>query len=488
MGVDPGGGLGALVAWLLGGLFFLVVAGLQNFAPPPPPADSVQRVEPFGQAGLVGRMAVRLNALLEDLDPAQAEQQMSIYLQLMQDSAYTPAEISAVPIVAHEIGGPERALEAVRWSRSALDALQGADEEAVDAAGADLDTQAELFVALRDEPGAYALTGPGLIPPDRRDALRDRLGVFGELIVAIDDGDRATLDDLRSGGAAIIVFGLVVGVLAIGVLLASVTCFVLALVWMRRWRARMAVPTPGGSVFLETWAAFVVGFLLVILLQGLLVALTGGAPGTEPAALMMQWLLLGVVFWPLLRGMAWGEFCRAVGLYRGRGVLREMGVGVFAYLAFLPCYVAAVLLTFVLILLWDLARASMGLPPGEPPSNPVLELIGQGDVLMIVALFLLATIWAPLVEELVFRGAMYRHLRARLGGATGVVLSALITGLLFAFMHGYGPLLTPPLIALALLFALLREWRGSLIAAITAHWLHNFTLIVLMLVGVSLLG
>lgn len=484
VGVDPGGATGAALAWGLGLLAFLIVAGMQNLLPAPAPADPTVRVQTFGQAELTGKVAVKMFEALESLQPGSGAQ-MRTYVQVMKDSAFNAAEVASVPIVAFEIDGAEGGLEAVDWARRELNAredalAEDASEAAIESyelAHADLSAQAELFIALRDTPGAYVLTGPGLIDADRRALMVDRLGVFGELIVALDAGDEDELEELRSGGWGILVFGLAAGLFAIGVLLASVTCFVLALVWMRRWRWRMDVPTPGGSVFLESWALFVGGFLVLILVQGLV-------PMPPAAGLMLQWLLLLAALWPLARGLRGGEYRKAIGLHRGRGVLREIGVGVFAYLAFLPVYVVAVLFTFALVIVWGIVSQSLGLGSDEPLSNPVLELIAGGDVLLLIALFLLATVWAPLVEELIFRGAMHRHLRARIG----IAASGLATGLLFAFMHGYGPLLVPPLIALAMLFALLREWRGSLIAAITAHWLHNFTLMLLMLAAVTVLG
>jgi membrane protease YdiL (CAAX protease family) len=47
--------------------------------------------------------------------------------------------------------------------------------------------------------------------------------------------------------------------------------------------------------------------------------------------------------------------------------------------------------------------------------NPVLELVQGADVLAILLLVSLATVWAPVAEEIVFRGALYRHVRARRG-------------------------------------------------------------------------
>ena len=44
-----------------------------------------------------------------------------------------------------------------------------------------------------------------------------------------------------------------------------------------------------------------------------------------------------------------------------------------------------------------------------------------------------------------------------------------------------------PLISLGFMFAFMREWRGSLIAPITAHFIHNFSLITFMIIFVQLI-
>lgn len=495
-GADPGGPFGGLLAWLLGGLVFLLVAGLQNFAPAPEvPAEQVSRMQSFGVPGILGRAAVRLSSLLEGMQEGSSGQ-VAVYVEEMALNAGSPAEHVAVSVVALEVVGPDAALERVEGARFALDEVESRALEAraeAEAAGEtfqdepamvlavahardDLDALEAMYIAVRDGDEGVP---PAVLSDDRRTGLVDRLGYFGELASALDTGDAVVLDELRAGGAALLVFGLVVLLLGVGVVLASIVCFVLAIVMMRKWRLSMPVPKPGGSVFIESWAVFVVGFLVVILVGGALGAALNNNPIAVPLGMLLQWTLLIAAFWPLVRGMRWKDFKLASGFNTGEGLLKEFSLGVFAYVAFLPIYVLAVLFTFLLLVVYGMLAGG----DAETPSNPVLDLIGSADWFTIIVLYTLATVWAPLVEELVFRGAMYRHLRARMG----LWLAGPITGLAFAFMHGYGPLLTPPLLALAMLFVFLREWRGSLVAAIAAHWLHNTALVLLMIVAVSLL-
>jgi len=52
-----------------------------------------------------------------------------------------------------------------------------------------------------------------------------------------------------------------------------------------------------------------------------------------------------------------------------------------------------------------------------------------------------------------------------------------IMGVLFAAIHPQGLATIPALAGLAIGFALIREWRGSLIAPMAAHAMHNGILV-----------
>ena len=116
------------------------------------------------------------------------------------------------------------------------------------------------------------------------------------------------------------------------------------------------------------------------------------------------------------------------------------------------------------------------------PNNPMIDIISSGNALFIVGFLSLAVIWAPLVEETVFRGALFRHMSSSLG----VVIAALFSATLFAGMHGYGILFLPPLISLGATFAFIRAWRGSILGCMAAHALHNGFIMIMMILVFSL--
>ena len=89
-----------------------------------------------------------------------------------------------------------------------------------------------------------------------------------------------------------------------------------------------------------------------------------------------------------------------------------------------------------------------------------------------LSLFLYAltpTCIAPVVEELVFRGLLYTHIRAKMGPLPTI----LITGALFGLLHG-GPLPYAVSIVLSgIIYGIVREKTGGITAHVAAHLLNN---------------
>ena len=98
-----------------------------------------------------------------------------------------------------------------------------------------------------------------------------------------------------------------------------------------------------------------------------------------------------------------------------------------------------------------------------------------------------ASFVAPLVEETMFRGVLYRHLRDatwRWPPLVSIALAAGLNSFIFAAIHPQGLMAVPLLTALALGFSMARQWRGSLMAPMMMHAMHNgmvTSLLVLML-------
>jgi membrane protease YdiL (CAAX protease family) len=129
------------------------------------------------------------------------------------------------------------------------------------------------------------------------------------------------------------------------------------------------------------------------------------------------------------------------------------------YLAGLTPFLAATLLSFMFC-------QSLGYT--DLVQNTVKEF-QSGDRAQMIKIFLLATLFAPFWEEMVFRGIVYPWLKSKVSQKYALILSAL----LFASIHNHLPAFFP-LALFGLALALVYEYTGSLVSSIVLHALFNF--------------
>jgi membrane protease YdiL (CAAX protease family) len=255
--------------------------------------------------------------------------------------------------------------------------------------------------------------------------------------------------------AAIAFMAIVLAALAAGLVL-----FIIAIVQRRkgRLRSKLVMPVSPGDSLLEAFALFLAGLIaLPALAQSLL-------PGLEAAAAFFTFpIILLALFWPGIRGSKGKDVRKAIGWHRGEGVMREMGAGIVGYIAGLP------LLGFALIPVLLLSRSA-----GSVPSHPIVNEINNDPVSLTVILAL-ACVWAPVAEETFFRGALFGFLRRRWHWSAAGIVSAFI----FAIMHPQGWIAVPLLGTIGFTLSAIREWRGSIIASMTAHALNNGVVLLL---------
>jgi len=112
-----------------------------------------------------------------------------------------------------------------------------------------------------------------------------------------------------------------------------------------------------------------------------------------------------------------------------------------------------------------------------PPDLPIEVMLRDRLVANMFLLF--GILPAPFVEEFYFRGLLYPALQRRLGGATGVILTAAA----FAGLHAsqLAGALAPIVIlfAVGLVLTLIRALTGSVAAAFVFHVTYNATLFML---------
>lgn len=107
---------------------------------------------------------------------------------------------------------------------------------------------------------------------------------------------------------------------------------------------------------------------------------------------------------------------------------------------------------------------------GPPQSfqQSIVLLMQSADPLTLALIAVGAVLFAPLIEEVLFRGFLYRNLRDMMGRPLALILS----GLVFGLVHFHGDYILP-LAGLGVALALVYEWSGSLWVPIIAHAAWN---------------
>lgn len=322
------------------------------------------------------------------------------------------------------------------------------------------------------------------LPAETRDGLKQRHGWFADVLLSTGDH---TAPVRSAAEMQTTLFLLLITILGAGIGLAFIAGLVLLVVgivqvYSGRIRPSFAPPQRialtsdadarevwARGLFLETVAVFLGGFLALKVVHELLALAIGPRPWMIWSTLFGQWLLLLTIFWPVVRGLSWDQWKTLMGWRAPRGVPREVAAGFCAYIAALPIYFAMAIVVVILMLIVEAIRTASGLPPSPPPTNRITEIVGGGNTAVLAMIFLLATVWAPIVEESIFRGALYRALRGRFWLLGAGFLSAFV----FAAVHGYVAVQLLMVFTLGVVFAFMREWRNSLIPCVTAHAMHN---------------
>jgi membrane protease YdiL (CAAX protease family) len=245
--------------------------------------------------------------------------------------------------------------------------------------------------------------------------------------------------------------------------------------WRREWVSRAAPAHGRHAFYIEAFVLWVVlGIVATSIVEGLRDA---GLSSSVLDALQLQVLVPLVLLWARLRGSTWQMLRDDLGLHRGEGVPREVGAGALGYLAKLPLSAVALAVTVALTALVGMnAQTAASL-------HPAVQVLQSGSGVERAIVWVAGVGVAPVCEELLFRGLLWRHLRSltgRLAWLAGPVPAALASGLIFASLHPQGPLAVPALLVEGFALAMVRDWRGSLIAPITLHVMQNGVLMALL--------
>jgi len=455
------------LAWLVIALSVSFAVYQQNFSPPP--VADAQAGNPVGEALLdfQGRFWVGLvdwaggGVQLEDDQFKDGIRSLN---------AGDPWQRFRYLALVGDIEGPGRALEELADLRARLEQAEVALTE----------KQASVLVVLeRLWLGAEEQAGGGIVlEEESRLELTTALGWYGELVLSkfAEGGEVKPRDPRQVAGetfdAANRAFFLAGVALLMGLLALA---FFLWALRQRRVEFGIGGVAGFGGIYLETFAIWMVLFFLI----NLAVGASRLAEESLYPVLGAFFLSLAALVWPALRGVPWSRLKSDIGLTTGKGAVLELSFGLLGYLMALPMMMVGVLFFLLILMVSSSASPVVAGESFEPeafPSHPIMEWIisGGSDFTMIL---LLACVAAPIVEEIMFRGLLYRYLRERSrhrGLFPSAVLSALFSSFLFAAIHPQGLAVVPVLMGLACGFCMVREWRGSLLSSMAAHGLNNY--------------
>lgn len=230
-------------------------------------------------------------------------------------------------------------------------------------------------------------------------------------------------------------------------------------------RPRPPVPWAGAVAVLDVVVIYGAAQILAALIA---VLLSGAVDGDQDALLPLLIALSPVVslaatlLWLRLRYR--GPLTVLMGTRPPR--LSDAGIGVA---------VGLLCLLGQRIIVLGIATVAEGLGAELPVVQETFRTIAQRPGA--VPLFVVTTVvFAPLAEEILFRGVLFQGLRQR----TGFWVAALVSALLFTLPHlaeGGGVfasgVITSGILPLGIVFAALVERRGNLAPAIVAHATYN---------------
>jgi membrane protease YdiL (CAAX protease family) len=358
-------------------------------------------------------------------------------IHAMETDAHTPEDRLNLGIIAGEIQSGQEAI-------LRLDALSKTQ------------SSPELDNDIADLRTIYT-RGPSELDSTARDRLIRRHDFFAQVALAYGApaGADARKAIERPVMRTVVVLGSI-GLFLFFVLLASLGLFIAAIILATKGKIQRAyIPdATANSAFLEAFALYLILFGVVF---GWILRRLGLLDlNWEWAAWLIIPLAMSYVAW---RGATDVERQKAFGWYIGRGWLREIGAGLVGYIAGLIVIAPGFLVTLGLVR-W--AHAA--------PEHPIVHELLSGSAWRVAAIYGLACVFAPVLEETMFRGALFHHLRRRWPW----VASAPVTALIFAMLHPQGWVTVPALASIAIVLAGLREWRGTIIAPMAAHALNNF--------------
>jgi membrane protease YdiL (CAAX protease family) len=421
---------------------------------------------PFGQTLFTLQAQYLLGAAQLVDDP----QQEAIQRTLARWQTTTDWQRIRLAVLVAEVQGPEAALQRLREVQDAPVAPDAEPDEG---------TSVEILMRIFEDHSQDKRSAPS-IDPEEREQLKSQLGWFGKLALAPPE-QQSPLREQVIAEAWQTVYAIIVAVAAVGItgMLGLFVLLVFGALLFTSNLSGLKVTRGYGGVYLETFTLWLVLFLALNVAASLWL----GSEALAAIGLIALGGSLLALVWPLLRGVSWQRLREDMGWTMGRGLARECLFGLGGYAMAIPLVFLAAILTSIAV-----GLAGGAGEPGDMAVHPIANWLAGASGWQWVQVIVLACVVAPIVEEIMFRGLLYRHLREATDSPRGwpsVVFSALVTSALFAVLHPQGLPAVPGIVGIALALACMREWRTTLMPSIVAHAVNNG---VIMLVLIALLA
>ncbi len=322
------------------------------------------------------------------------------------------------------------------------------------------------------------------------DLFEKELGWFGKLALhPSGDADKDARDEVLGPARVLLtgaIAGAVIAVIAGGLGFAGLITMV-ALLCLRKLRSGVRDFTVHHGIYAETFAIWM---LLLLGLQVVAGFLGNVWPQLAMPILFVAFFMsLIALLWPVLRGVSWKQVRLDIGWHGGGTPWLQPLFGPLGYLMGLPILAAGVAITYVLLMIQQATAGAGGaFDPTSGPAHPIIQQLGGTDWTPKIMVLLLGAVAAPIVEETMFRGVLYRHLRGAtigVGLAGSIILGAVINSFVFAIIHPQGWVAVPALMSLAIAFTLMREWRGSILPSMMMHGISNFIVLTALILALS---
>jgi membrane protease YdiL (CAAX protease family) len=152
---------------------------------------------------------------------------------------------------------------------------------------------------------------------------------------------------------------------------------------------------------------------------------------------------------------------------------RSFLIAVYSFMVLVP-------VIFPLTFGWSLLLELIGI---EPKAQDAVQIFAQLDNLpILLSMVFLTVVVAPVSEEFLFRGCLYRFIKGR----STILLALIVTNLLFAALH-QNLLSLLPLFLLGTALAYVYEKSGDLKVPILLHGIFNLNTVIVIVVTNNLL-